>query len=233
MYELSKVTVRFGERRILDSVSLALGPAPVAVMGPSGSGKTTLIRVLAGQLRPRSGRVLLDAKPVRSARGTVSDERIAVIHQDYRLVEFLSAIDNVILASELRGSRATERQARDILERVGLDTIDLNRKPGTLSGGEQQRVAIARALLCGATVLLADEPTGALDSATTTQIADLLLDLAASEQVQVVVATHDISVARRLGGHMLLRDGQLCAVPLAGLEQSLGIHQEPVQAGNG
>jgi ABC-type lipoprotein export system ATPase subunit len=198
VYQLSKVTVRFGERRLLDSVSVSFGPEPVALMGPSGSGKTTLIQVLAGQLRPVAGRVSLDGKPIRFSNRTVADSRIAVIHQDYRLVEFLSALDNVLLASELRGLRRSARDARELLGRVGLNKIDVDRKPGTLSGGEQQRVAIARALLCGATVLLADEPTGALDIATTMQITDLLLELAESERVQVVIATHDLAVAGRM-----------------------------------
>jgi ABC-type lipoprotein export system ATPase subunit len=209
VYDLNKVTVRFGERPILDSVSVSLGPEPVAVMGPSGSGKTTLLRVLAGRLRPDKGRISLEGRPIRSSRGAIADARIALIHQDYRLVEFLSAWDNVILASELRGSPRTETEARRLLERVGLRGVALNRKPGSLSGGEQQRVAIARALACGATVLLADEPTGALDRTTTTQIADLLVDLAESDQVQVVVATHDVAVADRMGRQLLLSDGQL------------------------
>ena len=142
----------------------------------------------------------------------MSDARIAVIHQEDRLVEFLSAVDNVLLASELRGARRSERAAREVLERVGLSAGHVNRRPETLSGGEQQRVAIARALFCGATVLLADEPTGALDRTTTLQITDLLVEIAESEAVQVVVATHDVVVASRMGSQMLLSDGQLGVV---------------------
>jgi ABC-type lipoprotein export system ATPase subunit len=158
---------------------------------------------------------MLDERPVRASRRVGGDGRIAVIHQDYRLVEFLSALDNVLLACELRGSNRTETEARDLLERVGLRGAALDRRPGNLSGGEQQRVAIARALLCGATTLLADEPTGALDRTTTTQITDLLLELAASGEVQVVIATHDLAVARRMKHQMLLSDGQLGTMPAA------------------
>jgi putative ABC transport system ATP-binding protein len=233
VYDLSKVTVRFGERRILDSVSVSLGPEPVAVMGPSGSGKTTLIQVLAGRHRLRSGRVSLDGRPIRFSKQGVADERIAVIHQDYRLVEFLSVLDNVLLAAELRGSRPSEGQARDLLERVGLKQVGLHRKPATLSGGEQQRVAIARAMLCGATVLLADEPTGALDRATTMQITDLLVELARLEQVRVVIATHDVAVARRLGRQMILSDGQLRPVADPAAPRPTDLDDEVLQADGG
>jgi len=209
VFELSGVTVRFGERRILDSVSANLGPQPVAVMGPSGSGKTTLLKVLAGRMRPRAGVVRFDGRAVRFTKGGAADERIAVIHQDYRLVEFLSVLDNVLLASELRGSTTDDAGARLLLERVGLRSADFGRLPGTLSGGEQQRVAIARALSCGARVLLADEPTGALDRATTMQIAELLVELAESDGVQVVVATHDVAVARTMHQQLLVSDGKL------------------------
>jgi ABC-type lipoprotein export system ATPase subunit len=219
VYDLTNVTVGFRDRKVLDAVSVSLGPGPVAVMGPSGSGKTTLIRVLAGQLPTDRGTVRLDGKLLRaSARRTTA--RVSVIHQDYRLVEFLSVLDNVLLASEVRGMARSEAEARDLLARVGLGPAEARRKPGTLSGGEQQRVAIARALLCGATVLLADEPTGALDTATTRQITDLLLDLADAEQVRVVVATHDIAVARRMDDHLLLSDGRLRPVSLDDLERT-------------
>lgn len=213
MFELVKVTASFGERKILDAVSMPLGPEPVAIVGPSGSGKTTLLRLLAGQLRAGRGRVLLDGRQVRASRHGGGDPRVAVIHQDYRLVEFLSALDNVLLACELRGSLHTEHEARALLDRVGLRGDVLDRRPGHLSGGEQQRVAIARALLSGATALVADEPTGALDASATTQITDLLLDLATTHRVQVVIATHDQAVAGRMGRAMRLGDGVLAPVP--------------------
>ena len=200
MFELSKVTVRYGDRPVLDAVSATLGPEPLAVMGPSGSGKTTLLRVLAGQSKPDRGRVTLSGQPVRVSRGTIADDRIALIHQDYRLVEFLSVLDNVMLASELRGRPLEQASAVATLEGLGLPRESLHRKPETLSGGEQQRVAIARALLCGAKVLLADEPTGALDADATNQITDLLLEVADSGAAQVIVATHDLAVARRMVG---------------------------------
>lgn len=216
MFELSGVSVRFDQRVVLDSVSISLGPEPVAVMGPSGSGKTTLLRVLAGQHRADLGEVSLNGRLVRSSRrGAITDARIAVVHQDYRLVEFLSVLDNVLLASELHGVEADESDACALLERVGLGYVDAERKPGTLSGGEQQRVAIARALLSGATALLADEPTGALDSETTEQITDLLLSLGESEGFQIIVATHDLAVARRMPRQLVLRDGLIRAGQMA------------------
>jgi ABC-type lipoprotein export system ATPase subunit len=214
MIELEKVVVRFGDRRILDSVSIQIGPEPTAVMGPSGSGKTTLLRVLAGQLRPHKGRVLVDGLPLRRRKGSAIAPGVALIHQDYRLVDFLSVIDNVLLAAELHHHPHAEHDARALLERVGLGRTTLAQLPPTLSGGEQQRVAIARALLCGAKVLLADEPTGALDRDATTQVARLLVEVADTHEVQVVVATHDLAVAEMMGSRLMLTDGRLRSPPI-------------------
>lgn len=175
---------------------------PVALMGPSGSGKSTLIRVLAGLQQPDSGAVTIDGSPVTfSRRNPVIDARVSVIHQDYRLVDFLTVEENLRLALELRGGPTVGKEAdsstRDTVEEalaaVGLDGCG-PRSPRTLSGGQQQRVAIARSLVVGSRVLLADEPTGALDVDSSRAVARVLRD-AADRGVLVVVATHDPEVA--------------------------------------
>lgn len=213
MFELDGLTVDYGTSCPLDGVVAHLGPEPVAVMGPSGSGKSSLLRVLAGQQQQSAGTVRLNRKVVRSATwATAGDHRIALIHQDYRLVEFLNVVDNLLLAAEVRGLSKGVADAEQVLETVGLAGIDADRMPHTLSGGEQQRVAIARALMCDAEVLLADEPTGALDSDTTRRITDLLVEVAERGSILLVVATHDRGVAAKMHTRLSLDQGRLEAV---------------------
>lgn len=206
---VSGLVVSYGRTRPLDGVDAVLGPASVAVTGPSGSGKSTLLRVLAGQQRPDAGEVTLDGTPIRRATWTRgADHRVGVVQQDCALVDFLSVGDNLRLAVEARGGRPRPGLVEEALERVGLGDIRPARMPATLSGGEAQRVAIARALVGGCRVLLADEPTGALDADTTTQVAALFLQVAA-QGVLVVVATHDPIVAERLPRRLVLDRGRL------------------------
>lgn len=134
-----------------------------------------------------------------------------MVHQDYRLVPFLSVVENLVLAAELRGLRGAASRVESALGRVGLDLSLRDRPPMTLSGGEQQRLAIARALLCDVKVLLADEPTGALDVRNTMQVADLLSELGDSDGMTVMVATHDPSVADRFSVTYTLTEGRLSA----------------------
>lgn len=173
------------ERLILDGASAQLLPGRfTVVMGPSGCGKSTLFRLIDGTLRPDSGQI----RPSGTAHG------IGRIFQDYRLVPFLSARDNVLLAQELVAPRSSRPDAGDLLDRLGLaDRADS--VVSSLSGGEQQRVAIARALSTAPDVLLADEPTGALDEEATESITRLLSDLAHEGGLLVVAATHDPAVA--------------------------------------
>jgi ABC-type lipoprotein export system ATPase subunit len=205
------VIYRQGNRRAmpLRSASSAIGAASVAVMGPSGSGKSTLLRVLAGLQKPDSGSIQVDGVPLGAGRrvGT-GDGRVSLIHQDYRLVEFLSVAENLALAAELRSVPVTEADLSNALERVGLKGFE-DRSPITLSGGEQQRVAIARALVTRSSVLLADEPTGALDEENTLIVARLLRDLSKEQQMSVLVATHDRAVAAIMDQVLLLQSGSL------------------------
>lgn len=210
MFDISEVEVSLGGRNVLGRVSATLGPGPVAITGPSGSGKTTLLRVLAGHLVPDAGKVSLNGQTVKaSAWRRASDPRIAYVYQDYRLVPFLSALENLLLAAEVRGIVPEKGAAMAALARVGLEESFADRKPSTLSGGEQQRVAIARALVCRAEAVIADEPTGALDSANSLQVAELLVALGVANDVQVVVATHDPVVADMLPQRLVLEAGAL------------------------
>lgn len=205
--DVADVTVAYGSRRVLDGFSDTFS-GTVAVMGPSGSGKSTLLRLIAGRQAPDQGTVGIDGTSVRRASwSTPGDSRVATIHQDYQLVPFLSVEENLRLGREARGLSTTREAIDDALGAVLLQTDVRTRLPGTLSGGEQQRVAIARAALLEPDVLLADEPTGALDVATTTLVADLLVDLRSRLAITVVVATHDPAVAERMGRRVDLVEG--------------------------
>lgn len=213
MLTIDDVSVSYGSHLVLDRVSATLGPDPVAITGPSGSGKSTLLRVLAGHQVPDAGHVELDAARVqRASWRRSSDQRISVVHQDARLVPFLTAMENLMLACEVRGVPASEQRAVEVLESVGLTQAQASQLPTTLSGGEQQRVAFARAVLCGARALLADEPTGALDASMTAQLANLLATMATESGLMIVVATHDPIIADALPTRLHLCDGHLSAV---------------------
>jgi ABC-type lipoprotein export system ATPase subunit len=207
---LSHVTVSYADATPLQDVTCAFEAQVNIVMGPSGSGKSTLLRVLAGLQRPDQGTVRVDdddvAPPTWRSSG---DPRIALVHQDYRLVEFLTVEDNLRLAAELRSIPVSTAQVETALERVGLTGSFRGRAPGSLSGGEQQRVAIARALLCDVEVLLADEPTGALDKDNTMRIAHVLAEVGARSDVLVVIATHDPLVGSIPAEHFQLAAGEL------------------------
>jgi putative ABC transport system ATP-binding protein len=204
----------------LRGVNLAADPGQlVAVRGRSGSGKTTFLNILGGLDHPTSGRVIIDGHEVSSmSEDELVDVRrrsVAFIFQSFGLVPILSAAENVEIPLRLVRTPARERdgRVRDLLELVGLGGR-MKHRPHELSGGEQQRVAIARALANRPRILLADEPTGQLDSETGHVIMMLLRDVVRTEGVTAVVATHDpvmLDVADRV---VELRDGELFAHPL-------------------
>ena len=196
----------------LDAVSFEVsGPTTVAVVGASGSGKSTLLHLLGGLDRPTSGTIDVDGRDVGSLRGKALVEHrrsVGFVVQRYNLLPGLTAVENVALPLlPLRPGAETWERARELLDRVGLGDRD-TALPGELSGGEQQRVAIARALVARPSLLLADEPTGNLDSANADGVVDLLLDVA-EDGATLLVATHDPRVADRCARRLVLTDGVL------------------------
>jgi putative ABC transport system ATP-binding protein len=189
--------------------------AAVAVVGPSGSGKTTLLQLLGGLDRPSAGRVLFESKDMAAMRdGELSTLRlraIGFVFQQFNLIPTLTAAQNVEVALAPTGQKAPERRetVQRLLESVGL-AARADHVPSKLSGGEQQRVAIARALANEPHVLLADEPTGNLDTETGAEILDLLMSLSGDSRT-VIVVTHDPDVAGRANRIIRMRDGRLVA----------------------
>lgn len=189
---IRNLTVSYGQDKPIDRLSLEVDGGCFALMGPSGSGKSTLLRSIAGLQAPASGSIAINGEPVAEAgRFSAGDPRVGLIHQDYRLVPFLTVLENLQLAAELRNLDLDRADYTDALEQVGLGSIKPTRRPGSLSGGEQQRLAIARLLICRVDVVLADEPTGALDADNTERIGKILVALGERPGVTVVVATHD------------------------------------------
>ena len=183
----------------------------LAIMGPSGCGKSTLLHVLGGVEPPTSGSVILDGADLGSlndtARSIIRRRRIGFVFQKMNLLPMLSSIENVALPLQIDGvgRHAARQRAGEMLDQVGLEHRRAH-FPHELSGGEQQRVAIARALIIRPAVLLADEPTGALDSANGEHILSLLRDCVASGQT-VVMVTHDAHMAARADRRILMKDG--------------------------
>lgn len=186
-----------------------------AIIGKSGAGKSTLLGLLGALDRPTSGEIIVgekdvakmnDQKLIKYRRGT-----IGFVFQSYNLIPNLTALENVMLPMEFAGISATKRKARatELLTEVGLSTDEQQRKPARLSGGQQQRVAIARALANKPHVILADEPTGNLDSQTGKMIFDLLHSLAKSENTTIIAVTHDLSIAGKTDVSFTLTDGKL------------------------
>lgn len=203
-----------GGVRALDGVSLRIHAGDfTAVVGPSGSGKTTLLQLMGTLDRPTSGRVLVGGVDVGSlgdrALSRLRAERIGFVFQQFHLATTMSVLDNVAEGLLYAGVRHRERQRRaeDALDRLGMGHR-LHHRPHLLSGGERQRVAIARAIVGSPDVLLADEPTGNLDTANGEIVVGLLRDLAAAGTA-VVVITHDHEVADALDTRVEIRDGRL------------------------
>jgi putative ABC transport system ATP-binding protein len=218
--ELAEVTKRYqGDGQpALDRVSMAVAPGEaVAVMGPSGSGKSTLLNMIAGLDRPTSGTVHVAGRRIDSMSETAvarfRRRQIGMIFQFFNLLDDLTVADNVLLPAQLAGLRrpAARKRADELLATLGIEK-HRDAYPGRLSGGERQRVAIARALVNRPALLLADEPTGALDTATGEQIGELLAGLNAAGQTLVLV-THNPDLAARYAGRTVqISDGRLTDV---------------------
>ena len=204
-----------GELTVLDGVEIRVAPGEVvAIVGASGAGKSTLLHLLGGLDRPTSGEVLVGGEPISGLTdrelAEVRNRKIGFVFQFHHLLREFSALENVMMPQLIAGveeGRAMER-ARLLLEGVGLGGR-LMHKPWQLSGGEQQRVAVARALACRPRIVLADEPSGNLDTHTGEQLHDLFFRLRAEQGVALVVATHNRELADRADRLFLMKEGRL------------------------
>lgn len=189
----------------------------LSVMGPSGSGKSTLMHIIGLLDRPTSGSCCLNGRDVSklddSVLSALRNQHIGFVFQSFNLLANLTALENVCLPLVYRGIRSPEmkRRAGALLEQVGMSDR-MNHRPSQLSGGQKQRVAIARALVGEPELLLADEPTGALDSEMAGEVMNLLLQLNAEQGITVLIITHDPLVARQCIRQLHLRDGKLLEV---------------------
>lgn len=220
LIELEKVckTYDLGEVKVhaLKETTLHIDKGEyVALLGPSGSGKSTLMNTLGCLDRPTSGSYMLDGVEVasmsRNARAGIRNEHIGFVFQNFNLLNRTSAEENVELpllyGSRLSG-RARRQRAREMLELVGLGER-LDHHPGQLSGGQQQRVAIARSLVNDPSILMGDEPTGNLDSATSREVIQLFKRLNEENGITVILVTHDLSVAKHARRILVMRDGEI------------------------
>jgi putative ABC transport system ATP-binding protein len=186
----------------------------IAIKGPSGCGKTTLLNLIGALDKPTAGSIDVDGIKVSELYGVDEAEyrlkKVGFVFQYYYLIPNLTALENVMLPMDLRGAKrkVQEAGARQLLERVGIDASHQARRPTRLSGGEQQRVAIARALANGPAIILADEPTGNLDSKTSARIIELLHRVT-QEGRTVIVATHDADIAARADIILEMKDGKV------------------------
>ena len=184
----------------------------VAILGDSGSGKTTLLSLLSGLERPSEGSILIDDIAIEKLSQEELTEfrsaRMSIVFQQYHLMDYLTAYENVTLPLEIKKDPEAKSKAQKVLEEVGLwDRKD--HLPSQLSGGECQRVALARALVTGPSVLLADEPSGSLDSKTGQKVMDLLFDLKEKHQTTLILVTHNEELAKRCNRTLRMGDGKL------------------------
>ena len=212
MLKVSNVSKNYGTVEVLRDISFSFtGETSVAITGPSGSGKSTLLHIIGTLEKPSDGQVEIhDTDPFALSEPELARYRNSVIgfvFQDNHLLPQYSVLENVLVPTFAfaRNPDATQR-AHELLKQVGL-AHRISHRPGELSGGERQRVAIARALINQPRILLCDEPTGNLDTATSETIADLLFELHDAEQTLLMVVTHNLTLASRFQQHLRLSDG--------------------------
>ena len=208
-------TVRSGDQplTILHSLTLEIpGGQFIAIVGPSGSGKSTLLGLIAGLDAPTSGAVVIDGVDItrldEDALARLRGEKIGFVFQFFHLIPSLTALENVSVPMEIAGTPDARRRADALVEEVGL-AGRAHHYPSQLSGGEQQRVALARALANAPPILLADEPTGNLDTATGHHILELLRDIHRVRGTTVILVTHDADLAAIADARLVLRDGRV------------------------
>ena len=204
------------ELSVLQGVNLDLHKGEfLALQGSSGSGKSTLLQLLGGLDRPSAGSILFNGSPLRVQTPFQSAQfrgrHVGFVFQAYHLLPDLDALENVMLPAQVQrlSQSIIQNRARDLLDRVGL-RARMNHRPSELSGGEQQRVAIARVLMNKPEIVLADEPTGNLDTATELEVIELLKGLHKDRRLTLMVATHDETVAKAAQRVVHLKDGKVC-----------------------
>jgi putative ABC transport system ATP-binding protein len=212
--DISK-TVRSGDQplTILQPLTLSIGRGQfMAIVGPSGSGKSTLLGLIAGLDAPSTGSVVIDGVDItrldEDALARLRGEKIGFVFQFFHLIPSLTAYENVAVPMEIAGAADVGRRARALLEEVGL-TGRAHHYPSQLSGGEQQRVALARALANDPAIVLADEPTGNLDTTTGRNILELLRGIHRSRGTTIILVTHDAELAGIADSRLVLRDGRV------------------------
>ena len=197
--------------RAVDGVSYDFEPGKLyAIIGKSGSGKTTLMSLMVGLDLPTEGEIFVDGKSTREwDRNALRRDGVSVIYQNYNLFPLLTVTENIQYPLHLKKMKKPEARAlaKEVRERVELPESYDNRLPAHLSGGEQQRVAIARTLAQGCKIILADEPTGNLDTANTANIVAILKDLAHTDGCTVIIVTHDPAVAEEADTVLQMKDG--------------------------
>jgi putative ABC transport system ATP-binding protein len=212
--EVSKTVVSGSEPlTILQPLSLEIARGEfVAVVGPSGSGKSTLLGLIAGLDEPTSGEVIIDGVNItklgEDGLAKLRGEKIGFVFQFFHLIPSLTAFENIAVPMEIAGSRDPRQRAQALIDEVGL-TGRAHHYPSQLSGGEQQRVALARALANNPPILLADEPTGNLDSANGRHIMELVRDIHKTRGTTIVLVTHDTDLAALADVRLILRDGRV------------------------
>lgn len=200
---------------VLENINFVIGKGEqVAIVGASGSGKSTLLHILGGLSEPSAGKVMIDGKDVntlsQTARGKLRNASLGFVYQFHHLLPEFTALENVampLLIARLADTEAIER-ATDILDKVGLGNR-IQHKPGELSGGERQRAAIARAMVTRPKCIMADEPTGNLDSKTADSIHGLMLELNQQIGTSLIVVTHDMNLASKIGTVLRIENGNL------------------------
>lgn len=222
---MSVVKIYTGEgvdTKALDGVDLTVDRGQfVAIVGPSGCGKSTLLNMIGALDVPTSGKVHIDGIDITqlnsSQLATLRNRKIGFIFQSFNLISRLNALENVALPLTVLGNnqKTSKKRAYEMLKQVNLEDR-WHHKPGALSGGQQQRVAVARALVCNPSIILADEPTGNLDTKSTAAITQLLKDLNKQTGMTVIVITHDLEIANKADKIILIRDGKVEGEKLTG-----------------
>jgi len=200
---------------ILKSLDLTVPTGQfIAITGQSGSGKTTLLSLIAGLDTPTSGQIVIDEQDItkldEDELALLRGKRFGFIFQNFHLIPTLTALENVVLSAELNNTPGAPKKANDLLGTVGLGDR-LHHYPAQLSGGEQQRLSLARAFINEPDIILADEPTGNLDSKNSDRIIELILELHREKQATIILVTHELHVAERSERILTLADGQIIA----------------------